>query len=95
MKIVCEKNGNLLTLTANPNLTVVGQGLKVTPGIGQPFLAFSSLPSNPSLVDWNDPSILDGNGDPIYIVTNSTATNVALINACLAAAPAPLDALTF
>lgn len=95
MKIVCEFNNNLVTLTANPNITVVGTGLKSVPGVGKPFLAFPSLPSNPVLCDFDHPSICDANGDRIYVVTSNTATNVALINACLAAAPAPLDALTF
>ncbi len=95
MKVVCEFNGNLVTLTANPNLTVVANALKNVPGVGKPFLAFASLASNPSFCDFDHPSICDANGDRIYVVTSNTATNYALINQCLAAAPAPLDALTF
>ena len=47
MKLVCEKTiwgaNKLLTLTSTDDIAIAAQALMSTPGIGQPFLMFTSL----------------------------------------------------
>lgn len=91
MKIVCDFNGALRTLTTANNVTTVANFIKNNvPGVGQAFLAFTNLPSAPVAADFDLHPDWAGYGN---LVTSDTSQNVAMINAMLAAPPT--DALTF
>lgn len=97
MKIVCEyPAGTLRTATGVNNLTMLGQGVRVMPGIGKPFLVFADLPAPAVMADFDHESIMvdDGNGNMVrkYVVSADVAANVAMINDMLA--NPPLDAIT-
>jgi hypothetical protein len=91
MKLVCEKPpGTLRTLTSTNNIALAANALKTTPGVGQPFLMFASLPGVVVQVDFDLHADWAGHGN----VVNSDATkNAEMIQAMLDAPP--LDALTF
>lgn len=93
MKLVCYLTINgvqtLKTLAASSNLDMVATALKTTPGVGQPFLFFASLPSNPTLADFDLHPDWAGHGN---LVTSSSTDNRAMIDAMLATPPT--DALT-
>lgn len=92
MKIVCDYAGALRTVTMVNTVSLVAQTVKNIPGVGQAFLAFANLPANPVAAEFNHPSIVDAEGNPLYIVSSVNADNVAMINAMLA--NPPLAALT-
>jgi hypothetical protein len=93
MRLICEyPQGTLRNATTVNNIAIVGQTVKTLPGIGQPFLVFSSLPGVVGAVDWQHESIVDENGNPKYIVSSVTSENVQMINAMLA--NPPLGAIT-
>lgn len=90
MKIVCDFNGALRTLTTVNNVTTVANFLKNNvPGVGQPFLAFTNLSAAPVAADFSLHPDWAGYGN---LVTDDTLQNVAMINAMLAAPP--IDAIT-
>lgn len=94
MKLVCDVTINgvptLKALAASSNLDMVANAIKTTPGIGQPFLFFSTLSGAPSLADWDLHPDWAGYGN---LVTSDNSHNRAMIDAMLASPPT--DALTF
>jgi len=93
MKIVCEYPvGTLRTATAVNNVVMVAQAVRQMPGVGQPFLAFASLPANAIMADFDHESILDENGNRRFVVSSVVAENIQMINEMLA--NPPLDAIT-
>lgn len=76
MKIICEyPPGTLRNATGANNVPAIAKSLKVMPGVGQPFMVFSSLPGLVTMVvDW---SICP-------IVSADESVNAAAINDMLA-----------
>lgn len=94
MELVCEYPiGTLRTMTTVNNRVTVATAVKNVPGVGQPFLIFNTLPGTVAAADFDDPSILDANGDRKYVVSTNAADNLLLIDEMLA--NPPIGALTF
>lgn len=97
MKIVCEYPvGTLRTATGVNHLGMLAKGLRVMPGVGQPFLVFASLPAPVIMADFDHESIMedDGEGNMVrkYVVSQDEVKNIAMINEMLA--NPPLAAIT-
>jgi len=92
-KLVCVTTiggiDTLRTIATSPNLDQCASALKSLPGIGKPFLFFASLPSNPTLADFDLHPDWAGFGN---LVTSDTSHNRAMIDAMLA--DPPMDAIT-
>lgn len=90
VKIVCDFNGALRTLTLGTSVQIAANFVKNNvPGVGQPFLAFTNLPASPIGADFDMHPDWAGYGN---LVTNDAAKNAAMIQAMLDAPP--LDAIT-
>jgi hypothetical protein len=90
MKLVCYVNDALRIIAASSNLDQCASALRSLPGVGNKFLFFASLPSNPTLVDFDLHADWAGKGNA---VTSVVADNRAMIQAMLD--DPPTDALTF
>src|SRR4051812_45032861 len=93
MRLICEYPvGTLRNATTVANKTTVATTLKSLPGVGKPFLIFTSLPSPAVLCDF---SLF-----PQFVVSTVVSDNLQMINDMLAmddgVNPNPLlAALTF
>lgn len=83
MKAVFEYAGALRTATTVNTVNVIASVLKSAPGVGQPFLIFQNLPNAVAMVDWQHESIVDENGNPKYVVSNTISVTAAMINEML------------
>jgi hypothetical protein len=92
MKLICEFVGALRTATTVNNVTSVAMALRQMPGVGKPFLIFTSLPGKVVAADF-EMFQNDEQSGPKWVVSQDVAANVAAINEQLAAPPT--DALTF
>lgn len=86
MRLLCEYPVGVLrnAVTVN-NVNSVASVVRSLPGIGKPFLIFAVLPSNPTMVDFEM--------HPEYVVSGDVAENAAMIEAMLA--NPPMDAVSF
>lgn len=84
-KLVCDALGEPRILSASNNVNIIANALKVTPGVGQPFLYFASLPPGQlASVDYNLHQDWAGYGN---LVRGNAAENLAMLNAMLSAPP--------
>lgn len=91
MKLICEYPvGTLRNAVAINNVAVIGQALRVMPGIGKPFLIFQSLPGQVVMADFDLHSDWAGHGN---VVTGDAAKNAEMVQAMLD--NPPMDAVTF